>query len=331
MALACGYVVCAADGTAWAQAAAAPAAKPQFDVASIKLAPSPEELARQLQPGQIPKLGQSIDGLRVSYSYMSLQDLVAIAYGVKNYQVSGLEGRNNTRFQIEAKMPDGATRDDVPAMLQSLLAERFHLVTHRSTEDRPVMALVVAKGGPKLTKSEKTPEPLDLDAPLQPGQAKIDLGDGPAIMTQHANGSGTLNMGLKGSFEQSMDMQAQVMHLKAENITMDGLADLVTRMLAGPFGGNSRGTPAVNLTGLTGSYTFAFDLSLADMMAQARANGMGGPGAGAAAAGEASDPGGGAGTTVVAALNSLGLKLEPRKAPVTLLIVDHADKTPTED
>ena len=31
------------------------------------------------------------------------------------------------RFDIEAKMPDGASKDDAPAMLRTLLEERFRL------------------------------------------------------------------------------------------------------------------------------------------------------------------------------------------------------------
>jgi uncharacterized protein (TIGR03435 family) len=331
--LACGLNVCAEGGAAWAQAAAAPAAKPQFDVASVKLSPPPEEIARQLKPGQMPKIGQMIDGLRVQYSLLSLRDLIGIAYGVKSFQVSGPDWMTSVRLQIEAKMPEGASKDQVPAMLAALLAERFHLEAHRSTEDRQVNALVVGKGGPRLTASTTQPEPIDPDAPLKPGQSRIDLGDGPAILTQNADRSATINMGVKGSFRQTVDMQAQVIHMQAENITMDGVADLLTRISQGPMGGGANSRTTVNLTGLTGYYTFAFDLSLADIMAQARASGManGGPAGAPSPAGDASDPGGGAGATIASALNSLGLKLESRKAPVTLVIVDHADKTPTED
>jgi uncharacterized protein (TIGR03435 family) len=55
--------------------------------------------------------------------------------------------------------------------------------------------------------------------------------------------------------------------------------------------------------------------------------GGGGAGNGPAVA---SDPGGG-GTSVTDAVQSMGLKLESRKAMVDQFIVDHIEKTPTEN
>ena len=46
-----------------------------------------------------------------------------------------------------------------PKMLQSLLEERFKLVTHRTTAEHPVLALVVGKGGPRLKASAEKPVP----------------------------------------------------------------------------------------------------------------------------------------------------------------------------
>ena len=62
--------------------------------------------------------------------------------------------------------------------------------------------------------------------------------------------------------------------------------------------------------------------------ARSQAKGMpGGPGGGTT---EASDPGG-AGSTIYATVEKMGLKLEPRKAPVEQLVVDSAEKMPTEN
>ena len=36
-------------------------------------------------------------------------------------------------------------KDDAPKMLQTLLEERFKLVTHRTSAEHPVLALVVGK------------------------------------------------------------------------------------------------------------------------------------------------------------------------------------------
>jgi uncharacterized protein (TIGR03435 family) len=74
----------------------------------------------------------------------------------------------------------------------------------------------------------------------------------------------------------------------------------------------------------------ALNLSMADLMAAAGRAGAAGAGA-PQGGGEASDPGGGGGTSVFASVEKLGLKLEPAKAPVQQLVVDHAEKMPTEN
>jgi uncharacterized protein (TIGR03435 family) len=52
------------------------------------------------------------------------------------------------RFDINAKLSSGTSSDQIPDMLQALLAERFKLEVHRETKDQNVYALVVGKGGP---------------------------------------------------------------------------------------------------------------------------------------------------------------------------------------
>jgi uncharacterized protein (TIGR03435 family) len=51
-------------------------------------------------------------------------------------------------------MPEGAAREQIPAMLQALLAERFALDAHRENRPRSVYALVVGKGGPKFKEAD---------------------------------------------------------------------------------------------------------------------------------------------------------------------------------
>jgi uncharacterized protein (TIGR03435 family) len=127
-------------------------AKPSFDVASIR--PSApldmQKLAADAQAGKMPRFGAHVEGSRAEYTYMTLKDLIANAYGVKAYQVTGPDWLASQRFDISAKMPDGSTADDAPRMLQALLVERFHLIGHHDTQEHPVLALVVAKGGPHL-------------------------------------------------------------------------------------------------------------------------------------------------------------------------------------
>jgi uncharacterized protein (TIGR03435 family) len=124
-----------------------PAAGPAFEVASIKP-------AAPLNPGMLASgqthLGMKIDGSRVDIRYISLGALIRMAYRVRTDQLSGPDWMNAERWDILAKLPEGASTSQVPEMLQALLAERFKLTLHRESVERGVYALVVGKNGPKL-------------------------------------------------------------------------------------------------------------------------------------------------------------------------------------
>src|ERR1700743_430392 len=77
---------------AWGQTA--------FEVATIKPA-APLDMAKiaaAVQSGQPPKIGPHADHLRAEYTYMRLRDLIALAYTLKPYQVSGPDWLATTRF-----------------------------------------------------------------------------------------------------------------------------------------------------------------------------------------------------------------------------------------
>ena len=104
-----------------------------FDVASVR--PSPpldmQKLRADMQAGKMPNFGMHINGLRAEYIYLTLKDLITLAYKVKGVQVTGPAWLGTEHFDIVATMPEGSKRDDAPAMLKALLAERFKLVAHR--------------------------------------------------------------------------------------------------------------------------------------------------------------------------------------------------------
>ena len=326
-----------ATAPAAAPASAATASTLTFDVATIKPSAPLDmaKMAKQMQAGQMPKIGPHVAGSVAEYNYMSLKDLIAAAYKVKPYQISGPDWMTSQRFDIDAKMPEGASKDDAPDMLQALLKERFKLVLHRDTKEHAVLALVVAKGGPKLKESPTAAAPIDEDAPLKPGEMKMDTQDGPARVKVNTDGSSTIDMGAKGTIMMKMNPQDKTIRLDSSTVTMQGFADTLTRVLQ--MGGSSS-SPVVDMTGLKGNYQVSVDISLADIMASMQAQGINmpapqGAGAGAAAgdasAFQASDPSGG--STVFASVQALGLKLEQRKAPIEQLIVDSAEKTPSEN
>ena len=187
------------------------------------------KLREQIQAGRMPRFGPHVDASQAEYIYMPLKDLIANAYKVKAYQITGPAWLATERFDIVAKMPDGASKDDAPKMLQALLEERFKLAAHRDTQEQPVLALVVGKDGPKLKESPAATEPIDENAPLKPGETKIETPDGPVRIMRNADGSNTINMGAKGTMTQRMDMQAQTMTLESSKVTMAGFADMLTR------------------------------------------------------------------------------------------------------
>jgi uncharacterized protein (TIGR03435 family) len=308
---------------------------PTFEVATVKPSPTPDmaKVWAEVRAGKMPRFGAHVDAARAEYIFMSLKDLIAAAYKVKLYQITGPAWLPTERFDIEAKMPEGASKDDAPGMLVSLLEERFKLVAHRDNQEHPVLALMVGRDGPKLKESPASTEPVDENAPLKPGEVKVDSPDGPVRITRNADGSTTTNMGARGTMTFRMDPQSQTMTLESSKVTMAGFADMLTNMLQMGGGG---GRQVVDMTGLKGDYQVAVEISMADAMAAARAQGIGAPMAppgggapGASPASAASDPGGG--STVFASVKKLGLKLEPTKAKVEQLVIDHVEKTPTDN
>ena len=307
---------------------------PKFEVATVKPAAPLDmaKLAAGIQAGQMPKLGAHVEAGRAEYTYVALRELITLAWGVKPYQVSGPDWIANTRFDIVGKIPEGASKDDVPKMLQSLLEERFKLSVHKSSAEHPVLGLVVAKGGSKLKESAETPSPIDENAELKPGETKMDGPDGPIRMTVGKDGSASIDMGAKGKMFYRVDPATQSMHLNGSMITMSGFADMLTQL--SQMGGGS-GRQIVDMTGLKGYYQVSIDFGLADLLNMARAAGFnvptgpGGPGGAAAGPADAADPGGS--SSITEAVQALGLKLESRKAVVEQLIVDHAEKTPTDN
>lgn len=297
-----------------------------FEVATIKPAAPLDQakIAAAMRAGEAPKIGPHVEGSLAEYNYMALRDLIALAYNIKPYQVSGPDWLATTRFDIEAKLPEGATKNDAPAMMQALLKERFKLVAHPSAEEQPVLALVVAKNGAKLKEAAEPPTPISDDTPLKPGEMKMDSLDGPMRIKINPDGSTVINMGAKGTFTQKMDMQTKTLRIQSNDMSMAGFADMLTRVMQ--IGGTSS-RQVVDKTGLKGYYAVNLDISLAEIQAIARASGMSMPAG--AGGGSSDDPEGG--ESVFESVQALGLKLESRKASVDRLVIDSVSKAPTEN
>jgi uncharacterized protein (TIGR03435 family) len=223
----------------------------------------------------------------VDYKNVSLRSVIATAYEMKEYQISGPDWLDTERFDIVAKTPPNTPKGQIPLMLQNLLAERFKLIAHREQKVMPVYAMVVGKNGFKLKPVEGEPD----------GRMRMTI----SPRGRQMSGPTTLTA-LAGGLSQMMDR------------------------------------PVVDLTELKGTYNIDLEwvpdereggvLSKMRIMA-AQAGGGGGGGGGEAAHAEASEPNG---LSLFGALQEkLGLRLESRKSPVDILVVDSAEKVPTEN
>jgi uncharacterized protein (TIGR03435 family) len=266
---------------------------PQFEVASIK--PSP--------PGATEfhvDVGVHIDGAQVKCNYLSLKDYIRMAYNVKEYQVTGPEWIATDRFDIVAKLPDDAKRDQLRDMIKALLADRFHLKLHKESKEFPVYGLVVAKGGLKMKESKEDPE----STPPAPGSANVTASGGPEGVN--------ISLG-NGSFFGFANNR-----IEAKKLDMPRFAETIARF---------EDRPVVDMTGLTGSYDFTIDMTTEDYNAMRIRS--------AISAGVVLPPQAmrllelSSGDSLASGLQALGLKMESRKAPLDVFVVDQADKTPT--
>ena len=262
----------------WAQTLKPDGPLPSFDVATIKAwqpmpapMPPPGEQIIHQQVVKIAPVGggaQTSDHVRM---ILNAQQLIASAYGLPfGFEKRVIGGpdwvdRESDRYVIDAKidaahfeamqkMTPEQQRIEVKLMEQTLLADRFRLKVHFETREMPVYALVVTKGGPKLTR---------------------------------AQAAESTRLGLQDNL------------LTATAVTID-------QWIHSPFLG---GREVVDQTGLKDRYDFTLTYSL-------RA-----PAADAAQSGEPEPP-----SLFTAMQEQLGLKLEPAKAPVEVIVIDHIER-----
>ena len=266
-------------------------ARKEFEVASIK--PATDRPLNQVV------VGVKIDGSQARISYLSLKDYIGTAFRVRANQIVGPDWLASQRFDIVAKIPEGASQTDVPEMLQTLLMDRFQMKMHREMREFPVYALKVASTGLKLTETG----PGD---PTSNGLVDIAAGG-------NANGIG-INFG-GGS---SISMGSNTLEIK--KLTMRIIADSLTRFLD---------RPVVDATNLKGAYDLTIDLTPEDrmsLMIRSAVNaGMTLPPQALAMMDNASN------ASIFEGVKKAGLTMEPQRSPLEVLVIDQIEKTPTEN
>ena len=278
----------------------------QFEVAAVK----PVEPGRMALPGLHGGPGTSSPG-RLSGA-ASLKQLLRRAYGLNAYQISGPAWMDSARYEVDAAIPAGATREQVSLMLQALLAERFGLVAHRETRELPFYALVIRKRGPKLQPSS-TAGPAEEDQPAEHAVPRLE---------RRPDGIPELSPGsaVPRSYEIVVGGPDGILYkLWARRETMQQLADRLSSQLS---------QPVLDKTGLPGQYDFALTWTMENA------------GGGVPRTDPPPDEIDFHGTPVLpepglsiftAVEAQLGLKLEQRKGPLPMVVVDRVDRTPTEN
>jgi uncharacterized protein (TIGR03435 family) len=223
---------------------------------------------------------------------LSLKFPIQTAYRMEPYQVSAPHWIATTRFEILAKLPADANKTQIPEMLQALLLERFGWSVHRESKEQQVYALVVGKDGPKLKDGAADNQRADMAAFM----------NGRRIVNRYITEDGFWSVSLFNGRKV----------FDAQRITMPELARTLMPYVE---------DPVVDMTGLKGVWQVA-DLEVpreAGLPAKLASMGISVP---------AADPDG---VSIFTSVQKLGLALEHRNAPVEHVVVDRAEKVPTEN
>jgi len=241
---------------------------------------------------------------RFTAENFSLANLITLAYDIPHYRLSAAGELNLVMFNIVAKMPTDTTKEQFKAMLQNLLAERFDLKVHWEERQMETYELVLDKSGPKL-KDAVADTPSDVgDAPPRPA--------GPPGPPARA----------PDGFPIPPPGNQSWMVIMSGKAAMRGHNETAAEM-ASKFSGQL-GHPVTDGTGLTGRYDYTLYWSVS------ATRGMPAP--------TPSSADGGIRTTddmdgpsLFTAIQRLGLRLQAKKGQVEVLVVDHVQKTPTEN
>jgi uncharacterized protein (TIGR03435 family) len=269
-------------------------ANPKFEVASVR--PSQPTGTERVD------IGVHVDGAQVRIVALPMRDYIARAYRMKLYQVTGPDWLTSERFDVNAKLPAGSTPEQIPEMLQSLLEERFQIKLHREKKELPVYALIIGK--PPLKIQESAPDPA---APVASKGTSNVTASGSAAGVSVDLGHGSYYTFNNGKFE-------------IKKVDMDMLARQLERYVDRPI---------LDMTDLKGKYDLTIVVTSEDyqtMLVRAAVN-----------AGMLLPPqalrllDSGSITSLLDGLQQLGLKMDARKAPLDVLVIDQLSKTPTEN
>lgn len=292
--------------------------KPAFEEVSVQASPPLQMLDRQnvTRSGMSGGPGSDDPG-RFTATGIPLSSLILRAYGIHRHQLIGPVWLDTERYDITAKVPEGANREQFSLMLQSLLEKQLELKLHKDQREIATYELTVAKGGPKLTESVGAPPPPQPGGSWNPF---ADAADGtpeaapppgkPGKLGKHTDKDSypILPPGIRSG---GMVINGRAT-TRVSNMTMEQFAGYLTRILR---------RPVTDATGLQGKY----DMTLHYVQEPMGRGGRGGLAVVGPNGVEPLPPAlvTRAGPTLFGALQAqLGLHLESKMGMIDVLVVD---------
>jgi uncharacterized protein (TIGR03435 family) len=277
--------------------------QPAFEVASMKLADPgkgmPADLMRLSEGPETP------DPEHFIYTNVPLGRVLLQAFDVQPFQLSG--PIPDARYDINAKFVPGTTTRQINLMLQNLLVERLRLKFHHESRSVQGYELIVAKSGVKMQESAA---PVGL--PVLPDTtvwAPDGARGGYIDSSTDKSGLAELSPGRKGRLLFPLGAGRQRISARLQT-----LADIVSMCQ------NQIRQPVVDKTGLTGTYDFNLDFSM-NMQPSSTVEASSATGPPLA---DARDEG----LPFAAAIQTLGLRLQPSKVAIDVVVIDRIERIP---
>lgn len=286
---------------------------PRFELASIR--PTAPRTAEQVASRDFTGFGFNIFESRLSARNVSLIDLIYRAFRVEPFQIVApewLQRNDRERFDIQATYAEGSTREQLPEMIRRLLAERFGLITHVESRRMDVYELVVGDAGIKMIEVAEPDERANVRKPLQ-GERVDALAE--EALSSSFNGT-TSSVRVRTDQEVFQMVQNSELGTAELVATRMSLATLASRLRA------FAERPVLDRTQLKGLYQFRLVLPRDPLLRG------GGPTTDVNGNPIRRNP---SGISVLKAVETLGLRLEPRRAPMNMVIIDKVERTPSEN
>lgn len=264
--------------------------------AAFAQTPSPAFEVASIKPSAPDARGvfsRILPGGRLDVNNMTLKDLVVTAYRIQPFQVSGgPPWLEKDHWDISAKAEGNPSQDERALMIQSLLADRFGLKFRRDTKEMPVYELVAMKTSGKAVPG--------LTEAKEGGCVTPNPAAGPPPMTPGSKmPCGMMRMGPS--------------QLNATAQTLSQFIQILSRRL---------GRTVIDKTGLTGKFDITLEWTPDQTESQSLQLPPDSPRPGVSDA---------AGPSIFTAIQEqLGLKLESKKGPVEIFVIEHAEK-PSEN